>query len=622
MAEKLFTEFPPVSTQDWEKVIEKDLKGADYNKKLVWKTDEGNAVQRYYRHENLKDLSHLGSHPGAFPFVRGTKEHNQWLVRQGYCAHENLAEANRQAVDGSKKGLQSIGFCIDGKKELSPGDLATLLQGIDLNTFEINFEGCCCASPKTIENFLAYAKTKNINPRELRASFDFDPLRHLTTKGCFCDNKSLARLKNCVDAAKDYPRVRVIGVEAYAIHAAGADIVQELGFGLAMGSEYMHQLMEQGCKADEAAARIKFTFAVGPNYFMEIAKFRAARMLWANITTAYGATSECSMKMKVHAVTSEWNQTIYDAHVNMLRATTEAMSAAIAGVDSLEVLPFDYAFRSPGAFSNRIARNTQTLLKDEAHFDKVTDPAAGSYYIETLTHSIANEAWKLFRQVEEKGGYITAFSQGFIQGQVKATSQKRDMNIATRRETLLGTNQYPNFTETLPAEVSKDMVSRKTAACTCQSQNCLGEPLVAYRGAQAFELLRYTTEKSGKTPKVFMLTFGNLAMCRARAQFACNFFAVAGFQVMDNNRFATTQEGVAAAIAAKADIVVACAADEDYAQGVLDIAAQLGNQGIVVVAGEPVCKADLEAAGISHFISVKSNVLTTLQQYQQELGLA
>ena len=621
MAKNLFTEFPPVSTQDWEKVIEKDLKGADYNKKLVWKTDEGIAVQPYYRDENLKDVPHMGSAPGAFPFVRGTKDHNHWLVRQGYCAHEDLAEANRQAVDGSKKGVESIGFCIDGKKELSQADFAVLLKDIDLSAFEINFEGCCCAAPKTIQNFLAYAQAQKLQPEQIRASFDFDPLRNLTTEGNFCDEQSMQRTKACVDAVKAYPHVRVIGVEAYAVHAAGADTVQELACGLAMGSEYLHQLSEQGCAIDEAACRIQFTFAVGANYFMEIAKFRAARMLWANVVKAYGAQKDCGMKMKIHAVTSEWNQTIYDAHVNMLRATTEAMSAAIAGVDSLEVLPFDYAFRSPGVFGNRIARNTQILLKEEAHFDKVADPAAGSYYIETLTTSIANEAWKLFRQMEEKGGYIAAFSQGFIQELVKATAQKRDMSIATRRDTLLGTNQFPNFNETLPVEVTKDMVTRKQASCGC-SKACMAEPLVAYRGAQAFELLRYSTEKSGKTPKAFMLTFGNLAMCRARAQFACNFFAVAGFKVVDNNRFATIEEGVAAALAAKADIVVACASDDDYAEGAAAIAQQMGSKALVVVAGEPACKPELEAAGLSHFISVKTNVLTSLQQYQKELGIA
>ena len=420
MAEKLFAEFPPVSTEQWEQVIIKDLKGADYEKKLVWKTQEGFSVRPYYRAENLTNLKHLGTEAGCFPFVRGTKENNNWLVRQDYCACTgNYAEANAQALDGLKRGVESVGFCIDGKKAISEAEMKTLLNGIDLAKVEVNFTGCCCAAAETVNSFLSVAKAQGVGAEDLKASFDFDPLRVLNQTGAFCSDKSLAQLKDIIEAAKDFPRVRVIGVEAYSFNDAGASIVQELAFGLAMGSEYINTLMEAGLSADDAARRIKFTFSVGSTYFMEIAKFRAARMLWANIVKAYGSERECCQKMKIHAVTSSWNQTVYDAYVNMLRGTTEAMSAAIAGVDSLEVLPFDYAFRAPGEFSNRIARNTQILLKEECHFDKVVDPSAGSYFIENLTESIADTAWKLFNEVENMGGYVEAFKAGFVQNAIK-----------------------------------------------------------------------------------------------------------------------------------------------------------------------------------------------------------
>jgi methylmalonyl-CoA mutase len=324
--------------------------------------------------------------------------------------------------------------------------------------------------------------------------------------------------------------------------------------------------------------------------------------------------------MNIHAVTSAWNQTVYDPNVNMLRATTEAMSATLAGVDSLEVLPFDKPIRKPSVFSNRIARNVQVILKEESYFDRVADPASGSYYIETLTDSIAAEAWKLFKQVEEKGGYLAAFKAGFVQEQIKASAQKRDMNIATRRQILLGVNQYPNFTETAGSDVTVETVTRAPKAGVAVTQN-IAEPLEEYRGAQAFEALRYATDKSGKQPQVFMLTFGNLAMCRARAQFAGNFFACAGFKITDNNRFETVEEGARAALAAKTQIVVACAADDDYAEAVPQIAQQIGDKAILVVAGDPACRAELEAKGIKKFINVKSNVLETLKEYQQALGI-
>lgn len=619
MAEKLFAEFPPVSTEQWEEVIIKDLKGADYEKKLVWKTQEGFSVRPYYRAENLAGIKHMGIAPGCFPYVRGTKENNDWLIRQDYCAWGSYAEANAQAVDGLKKGVNAVGFCIDGKKAIGEADMKTLLKGIDLAKTEVNFTGCCCATAEIVKSFLAVAKSQGVTGEALKASFDFDPLRVLNQTGSFCNEKSMDTLKEIIEIVKEYPRVRVIGVEAYSFNDAGSNISQELGFGLAMGSEYINKLKELGLSADDAARRIKFTFAVGSTYFMEIAKFRAARLLWANIVKAYGSERECCQKMKIHAVTSEWNQTVYDPYVNLLRGTTEAMSASIAGVDSLEVLPFDYTFRAPGEFSNRIARNVQSILKEESHFDKVVDPSAGSYFIENLTQSISETAWGLFTKVEEMGGYVAAFKAGFIQTAIKETSARRDKNFETRRETILGTNQFPNFTEKLEKEVTAEVVTRKPAPAA--SGNMIGQPLEKYRGAQPFEALRYATEKSGKQPVAYMVTYGNLAMCRARAQFACNFFAVAGFKVVDNNRFASPEEGVKAALEAKADIIVACSSDEEYAEAVPAIATLVGNKAIVVVAGEPECKEALVAKGIENFISVKSNVLETLKGYQAKLGI-
>jgi methylmalonyl-CoA mutase len=619
MAEKLFTEFQPVSTDQWEEVIKKDLKGADYDKKLIWKTLEGFAVRPYYRAEDLEKLSHMGSSPESFPFVRGTKKENNWLVRQGYCAWESYEKANRQALNAISRGVQSVAFCIDGKKEISQEEMSQLLDGIDLNKTEVNFEGCSCAVTSWITSFIAVASQKGSDLRTINASFDFDPLRTLTTTGNFCCENYKDTLAECIRLTKEYPGIRVIGVEAYAFSDAGSNLVQELAFGMSAGSEYINLLTEAGFTVDEIAPRIKFTFAVSSNYFMEIAKFRAARMLWANIVKAYGSGNIDSQKISIHAVTSQWNMTVYDSYVNMLRGTTEAMSASLGGVDSLEVLPFDYSYREPSEFSNRIARNTQIILKEEAYFDKINDPAAGSYYIENLTASIAEEAWKLFRSTEEVGGYIKALKEGIIQSGIRQTSSKRDMNIATRREILTGTNQYPNYSEKADKSVTKEIVTR--GAGTLKSENAIVEPIEKYRGAQAFEELRFKTEQSGKNPEVFMITFGNLAFCRARAQFSGNFFAVAGFSVTDNNRFSSAEEGAKAALKSGADIVVACSSDEEYAEALPKIKDIIGDKAIIVVAGDPACKEDLMEKGITNFISVKSNVLDTLKDYQKKLGI-
>jgi methylmalonyl-CoA mutase len=601
MAEKLFTEFPPVTTEQWEAVIQKDLKGAEYDKKLIWKTPEGVNVRPYYRAEDLKNVR--GAH--------SAKAGNNWLVRQDFDAREDAAAANKNALDALNKGVDSVGFRLK-KEGITAAGLDTLLKDIELSAAEINFKGACCAGVELLDLFLKKAKN------DTRGAIDFDPLRRLTLHGTFCSDEETAfkQLKQMVEGAKDLPYFRTVGVGASVFHNAGSTIVQELAFGLAMGSEYLHRLTEAGINADDAAQKIKFTFAVGASYFMEMAKFRAARVLWATIVKAYGVALDASAIMNIHAVTSAWNQTVYDPNVNMLRATTEAMSATLAGVDSFEVLPFDKPIRKPSVFSNRIARNTQIILKEESYFDRVADPASGSYYIETLTDAIAAEAWKLFKQVEEKGGYLAAFKVGFIQEQVKASAQKRDTNIATRRQILLGSNQYPNFTETAGSDVTLETVTRAPKAGVAAAQK-IAEPLEEYRGAQAFEALRYATDKSGKQPQVFMLTFGNLAMCRARAQFAGNFFACAGFKITDNNRFETIEEGAKAALAAKAQIVVACAADDDYAEAVPQIAQFIGDKAILVVAGDPASRAEMESKGIKKFINVKSNVLETLREYQK-----
>ncbi len=626
MAEKLFTEFPPVSTEQWDEVIIKDLKGADYEKKLVWKTHEGFPVRPYYRAGNLPDSKTLGEMPGQFPYVRGTKTDNGWLTRQDIDLAMGLEAANAEALDILNKGVESLGFKLSEKKDLSVAEMETLLKGIHVPAVEINFTRCCPRrSQATLDSFIAVVKKQGFKPEDVRASFDFSPLHRLTVKGHFCEDKAYGFLADAVKAVKDFPRVRVIGVQAYDFNNAGSSLVQELAFGAAIGNEYVAKLSELGVEPAETARRIKFTFGISSNYFMEIAKFRAARVVWANIVKAWGVDCECALKMKVHAVTSRWNQTVYDAYVNMLRSTTETMSAAIAGVDSIEVVPFDDAFRAPGEFSNRIARNVQSILKEESHFNNIVDPGAGSYYIEELTQSIIDASWKLFKDVEEKGGYTEAFKAGFVQEQVKAVSDKKDKLLAQRRETLLGTNQYPNFLEKAVDEVTREIVTRDSAPCCCTQEGCekeqMAEPLRPYRGAQPFEAMRLATDRGDRQPMAFMLTFGNLAMCRARAQFSCNFFAVAGFKVVDNNRFSTIEEGVEAALKAKADIVVACSADDEYLENVPKIAKLMGDKAIVVVAGDPECRPQLEEQGIDHYIHVKCNVLDTLKEYQKALGV-
>ncbi len=619
---KLFSQFPPVPTEKWEEVIAADLKGADYHKKLVWQTGEGFEVRPYYRAEDLKGLTFMGAGAGEFPYVRGTKACNAWKIHQTLKVTD-YAAANAEALRALASGTESLGFNFTSK-EVSAAELDTLLKGIDLTKTPVVFCGNHAAA-EVAAVMIEKIKAMGEKGKEVRAAFIVDPyINCLTLKGAFgCSEdggKCIDKIAALAKAAEGL-HVRVAGVNGHQFNSCGSTIVQELAFTISVGHEYLVRLMDAGLTVDQAAQAIRFSMSVGANYFMEIAKVRAARMLWASIVKAYAPKCSCSEKMNLHAVTSRWNMTAYDPYVNMLRGTTEGMSAAIAGVHSLEVLPFDAPFRPATDFSSRIARNVQLLLKHESHIDQVVDPAGGSYYIENLTQSIADQAWALFKQVEEKGGYMAAFKAGWIQEQVGASAAKKEQQIATRRLTLLGTNQFPNFSEKADAAITAETVTPGACSCKCTEKKEGLNPLRPFRGAMAFEQLRLQVDRSGKKPRAFMLTCGALAFARARAQFACNFFACAGIEVVDNTYFASVEEGAKAALASKAEIVVICAADDDYAILAPQAKALLGDKAILVVAGAPASQPELEEKGITNFISVRSNVLETLRNYVKQLGL-
>ena len=614
--EKLFTEFQAPTTQEWLDKIEVDLKGADFNKKLVWRTNEGFDVQPFYRREDVLKLKTPDSLPGEFPFVRGNKkDDNTWYIRQDIVA-DDAAEANKKALDILNKGIDSLGFYIPGEK-VSAAFIETLLDQILCDIVEVNFHTCQRHALELAQILTAYFEKKGYDKEKIVGSIDFDPMKKMVMKGKDT-SEVLATAPQLVEALKDYPQFRCICVNTVALNNAGAYIVQELGYALAWGNEYLQQLVDAGVDVDLAAKKIKFNMGVSENYFMELAKFRAARMLWAQIVKQYEPKCDCACKMCVNAVTSEYNQTLFDSYVNLLRSQTEAMSAALAGVHSMVVTPFDVTYEAPTDFSERIARNQQLLLKEECHFNTVVDPGAGSYYVEHLTDSLAVEGWKIFLKVEEEGGFLAAVKAGTIQDDINATNVKRHGDAAKRKEFLLGTNQFPNFTE---KSEGKRAVG---CGCCCGKAKDSSEPafkaISSTRLAADFEDLRIHTEET-KVPVAFMLTIGNLAMRQARAQFSCNFLACAGYKVIDNLGFKTVEEGVDAALEAKADIVVICSSDDEYAEYAIPAFKYLDGRAMFVVAGAPACMDDLKAAGIENFIHVRCNVLETLKEYNQKLGI-
>ncbi len=622
--EKLFSDFPAVSTEEWMAKIVADLKGADFEKKLVWRTNEGFNVNPFYRSENIEGLKATDSLPGEFPYVRGTKKDNDWYTRQDISVNDFKA-ANAKALDILNKGVTSLGFNIDGD-DVSAENIKTLLKDICPEAVELNFSTCYRKSLDLIKILVDWYKASGADLMKCFGSVNYDAFKPLLKKGRDAEGW-IEKAAEIVKAAAPLPRFRVLGVNAHATNDSGAYIYQELGYALANGNQLLSALVEAGLDATLVAKKIKFNFGIGGNYFMEIAKFRAARWLWAEIVNAYNpicnnecpnksedGICRCAAKIYAHAQTSTFNKTVYDAHVNLLRTQTEAMSATIAGINSLTVRPFDETYKTSDDFSERIARNQQLLLKEECHFDKITDPSAGSYYIENLTKSIAEQAWKLFLETDEKGFY-EALKTGSVQTAVKASADNRFKALATRREVLLGTNQYPNFTE----KASSKIVEKEACGCGCGS-NAPYMPLPTDRLATAFEALRLSTEKHG-APTVFMLTIGNLGMRLARAQFSSNFFACAGYKIIDNLGFDTVEAGIKAAREKNADIIVLCSSDDEYATLAPEAHKLIAGKEHFVVAGAPACMDELKAQGIEHFINVKSNVLETLKVFNAKLGI-
>ena len=602
--EKLFDMFSPVSPEEWRAKAEVDLKGADFEKKMVWRTDEGFNVQPLYRGVDIKDFKTIDSLPGEYPYVRGTRTNNDWQARQEIDAAD-VKEANAKALDVLNKGITSLGF-----KLHDDFNLDVLLDGIYTDIAQVNFAVCPNKVVEFAKVLVAYLEKKGTADKFV-GSIDFNPYKATFKKGKKFEGiaEVAAELLKVVAPVKG---LRVLSVNSEMLSNAGAYIYQELGYALSWGNEWMAQLTDAGFSADEVASRIKFNMGISTIYFMELAKFRAARMLWAQIVKQYNPQCDCACKMVVHATTSRYSQTMFDSYVNMLRSQTQAMSAALASVDEITVTPFDAPYKKSDEFSERIARNQQLLLKEESHLDKVVDPAGGSYYIEELTMSLAQVAWKLFLETEDKDGFKAAVESYDVTNAVNASANARFDKVAKRREQLLGTNQFPNFTEV------SDGKKALTCCCACACEMEDSAPVLNNkRLASQFEDLRQATENAAHTPVVFMLTIGNLAMRLARAQFSDNFFGCAGYKLIDNNGFNTVEEGVEAAVAANADVVVLCSSDAEYPELIPGAIKALNGRAEFVLAGPET--DEFKALGVTNFINVRTNVLSTLKAFNAKL---
>ncbi|MGB8492525.1 MAG: methylmalonyl-CoA mutase family protein [Bacteroidales bacterium] len=602
-----------MSTREWMDRIMADLKGADFNKRLVWKPREGFEVMPFYRSDDLDKLMHVDDFHQLL-IGSGTKR-NSWLIRQDTDV-DDYRDANSKAQYLTGKGVDSLGFRIKDPGSVNEENLSLLLNGIDPVGTELNFssEGKAAEILDSLKNIII---TTGADPAELRGAVEADPLGRLMMNGTLCIpvEEGLDYLASLTQKAAYFPGFRNLQINGSNFTNAGSDCVQELAFSISMAVEYLSALGERGIEPGEAARKIRFSFGVGSGYFMEIAKLRAARILWSVVAEAFNNAKTDDFRMEIHCITSRFNTTIYDECINLLRTQTEAMSAVVGGADSLTVNPFDILSGGHRELSERLARNQQLILREEAYFDRVSDPAGGSYYIENLTSLVAENAWKLFVEIEEKGGFLANLRSRFIQTRLKETAAQRRQDIGRRKEILAGTNLYPDPAEKAAVhEYIVDLVNNKAFV-----KDLMVEPVRFSRAAEEIEQVRSDVESAGIRPVVFMLTIGNKVMRRARSQFASGLFGCGGFRIIDNDGFVTPEEGVEGALRSGSDIVVICSSDEEYPVYAPEILRGLDGKAIVVIAGNPQNREYLMSQGLENYIHVRSDLTETLEFYNSLL---
>ena len=679
-AAPLFEDFQSGSREEWISQVTKDLKGADFDKKLVWNTPEGFPVQPMYFLENLGERDHMGNLPGFAPYLRDRRllgnRDGSWTVSQ---THDSVDPAVlKQEISLGTKGGQrrfALRFHPSLQAGTKPGDDAS--RGVVFShPSELSDIADVLAKDSEVELLAGLSSPVYLAMSDLvkigNVHVACDPIAVLLEEGSLPWEMDVVfdLMADSIRFAEQQGIDGVVEVGASVIHDAGGNAVEEVAAALATGVEYLSQMQKRGLSVDTVLEHLRFNFPVGNAFFMEVAKLRAARSLWARIVSEFGVDNSASAGMRLHVRDSSWTKTMFDPYVNMLRSTVQAMAGVIGGAEALDVSPFDEVAGQPGPFSRRIARNVQIVLKEEAHLGQVIDPAAGSYYVEALTDEVARHAWELFREIEGQGGMLSAIERGWLQERVSRTSAMKQQRISRRQDVFVGTNQYPNLTEKPLSSKNGDSAGDTYDWSAAMQQfiekradvgNALSSLRASLRGTEdnrvsmirqaleqgltvpeilavisessaegisvqalrpvrateGIEILRRAVERSEHRPRVFLATYGPVFWRRARATFASGFFGVAGMDIDDNTGFSTAQEAGEAAASANADIVVACSEDESYADTVPELLRALrsaGSKAIVIVAGNPADVAEqLRAAGVHDFIHVRSDLGATLR---------
>lgn len=697
--ERLFDAFQPATDAEWRAAAEATLGGAPFERKLVTPTHAGVSLQPIYSAESTAGLGGTDVPPGMPPYRRGTRAlPRPWDVAQE-LPYPTSAEVNAAAREDLPRGLTSLHVPVDAATragldpDLSPRDLVgrggvslatvedatALLDGIDLGATPLFVPAGAAALPVAALVATA-ASRRGDDPGTLHGCIGGDPLGNLARQGEL--PSGLDRAYDALAALTGWARaragrLRTILVDVRPYHDGGASVAQDLAFAIATGVAYVRALRARGLPVEAITPHMQFSFSIGGTFFMEVARLRAARMLWSRVVDAFGGGATAG-RMRLHARTSAWTKTRADVRTNMIRTTVEAFAAVTGGCDSLHAGTFDEASGLPDAFSRRIARNVHLVLRDESHLVRLIDPAGGAWCVEALTDAIAREAWAIFQKVERRGGMAAALAEGWPQAEVSAVREARFAEIAERRQVIVGVNLYANLDERRPEARTVDHASlhAERAAAVRRARAAVGdapdEPLAelrsageseasmqralaaanagatlgamsaalagdtparavaipAHRAAEQFEALRdamdrHVARTGGRVP-VFLAGLGQAGQRQARTEFSARFFRTGGFEVLWPEAFDTVATAAEAARASGAPIVVICASDTTYPTVVPPLAAGVkqGRDVTVLVAGYPAEHVEaLLAAGVDEFVHRRANCLDVLARLQERTGV-
>jgi methylmalonyl-CoA mutase len=701
-------DFPVSTYDDWRKAAEALLKGASFEKQLQTRTYEGIELQPIYNPEDIEGLPHLGEMPGFSHFSRGYRASGYstapWRISQEIPGG-TPEEFNRIALTELAGGVSELNIPVDlatqagrdpddartgevgacGVSLATLADVETAFQDIKLPMISVYLRTGSFAVPVTAL-LMAHAKKQGVDYGAIRGCIEIDPLGTLAWKGGLpisldLSYREMATLTRF--AEERAPGLQTIAVQGHPYHDGGASAVQELACVIATGAEYVREMLKRGIDLENVGARMRFGLSIGSDFFMEVAKLRAARALWSQVIESFGG-SERAGRMHLHSRTSLFNKTLYDPFVNLLRSTTEAFSAVVGGTDSMHVGPFDESLRVPDSFSRRIARNTHLILGEECNLSQVTDPAGGSWYVEWLTDQVARKVWHEFQEIERNGGIAATLQAGRLQEMISCTAARRSENVARRRDVIVGTNMYANAKEeaieqTLPDYASiqrirsrevKDYRSseRTESHATIMSKlNVLHQSdpthmldaaieavlsgatvgeisrtlatgdgdqpsaprIRVHRLSEGYEHLRDLCRKhqkeTGRAPLIFQANIGPSGAYRMRADWTTGFFQTGGFEVLADVDFESPEEAVEAAAAAGARVAIITSTDDRYAEAIPVLVPALKktiDRAIVMVAGSPGDhEEEWSGIGVDDYINIKVNNLAMLENLLKKLGV-